>query len=77
MKLNIYQIIGYKGDPNGFDGPQDYNYDEIVALESDLTEDGIQQRLSALANYNTSPSYVVIGEFKLIATFDAAKAEFV
>ena len=71
MIYNVYHIIGYKGDPNGCDGPQDYNYEECVALESTLTEKQVKQRLGAIANCNSDPTYIFVGQFELIGSVSA------
>lgn len=70
MKFNVYYIEGYKGDENAYDGPEDYNFKEYVAIDAKYSKDETRSRLSALAQHDCSPHCGFVGHYEFVGTVE-------
>ena len=69
MKMDIYELTGYCGNPNAYDGPQDNNYKKIIAIPNSMSK---TERNFRLNNFMTpfDKTDMIIGSAKLIKTID-------
>lgn len=47
-QLKIYKIRGYCGHPNAYDGPSDYNFTDIVAVDASLSLKEAKKKISKM-----------------------------
>ena len=47
-RLKIYQICGYIGNPNAYDGPEDYNFTDIVGFDASLSLEAVKRKINKM-----------------------------